>query len=82
MYGVRWRWLPDPYESCGLDLVFLPEESVESLAEHRGSIRAAADIANAHQKDRRRFGIPLQAGHGPPPSLCVQQPFAVAFHDA
>ena len=51
MYGVRWRWLPDPYESCGLDLVFLTEESVESLAEHRGSIRAAADIAYAHEKD-------------------------------
>ncbi len=63
-------------------MVFLREESVESLAQHRGSIRTAADIANANEKDRRRFGIPLQAGHGPPPPLCVQQPFAEAPHDA
>ena len=75
-------WPSGAHEACGLGLVLFPEKSVQSPAQHRGSIRAAADIANAHEKDRRRFGIPLQAGHGPAPPLCVQQPFAVALHDA
>ena len=82
MYGVGWRWLPDPYESCGSDLVFLPGESVESLAQYRCRIGTSAKITDADDEDRWRCVEFFQVGDSltSPPS--VQQLFAVALHDA